>query len=122
MVEEITPEELKAKLDDGEEVQVIDIRRRAQFEQGHVPGAINVPLNELPRRADEIDWDDDVVVACPIGQSSLKAAKLIQSYEGVDDDDAVRSMAGGYRDWEYELETGSDDGDADDESVPESPF
>jgi rhodanese-related sulfurtransferase len=120
MVEEITPEALKAKLDDGEDVQVIDIRPRAQFERGHVPGAINVPMNELPQRVEGLEWGDDVVVACPIGKSSIQAAKLIRSYEGVDEDDAVRSMAGGYRDWEYELEGGDDA--ADDESVPESPF
>ena len=121
MVEEITPEELKAKLDDGEDVQVIDIRPRAQFERGHVPGAINVPMNELPQRVDDLEWSDDVVVACPIGQSSVQAAKLIRSYEGVDEEDVVWSLAGGYRDWEYELESGSDDA-PDDESVPESPF
>jgi hypothetical protein len=47
-----------------------------------------------------------VVVACPIGESSIQAARLIGSYEEVEDPDAVRSMAGGYRAWEYPLEEG----------------
>ena len=106
MVEEITPEKLKAKLDAGEDVQVIDIRSPAAFERGHVPGARNVPMGHLPARMDDIEWGDDVVVVCPVGQSSVQAARLIGSYEGVDAA-AVRSMTGGYDAWEWDLETGA---------------
>lgn len=112
MVQEIPPEDVEAKLDD-EDAQIVDIRPPAEFERGHIPGAINIPMNELPRRIDEYDWGDDVVVACPIGQSSVQAAKLIGSYEGVDDAEGVKSMSGGYEEWEYELETGSESDEAD---------
>lgn len=112
MVEEVTPEEVEEKLDD--DVQVVDIRQPAEFERGHVPGAINLPLPELPRRVSEIDWEDEVVVTCPIGQSSIQAARLIQSYEGVDEDATVASMEGGYEAWEYDLEIG--------DSTEEAPF
>lgn len=104
MVEEISPEELKRRLDADEDVQVIDIRSSAAFESGHIPGALNVPMAELPARMDDIPWGDDVVVVCPIGQSSVQAARLIGSYEGVDAA-AVRSMAGGYDAWEWDLES-----------------
>ncbi|OTF01702.1 rhodanese-like domain-containing protein [Halorubrum sp. SD683] len=107
MVDEITPDEVKAKLDE-DGVQVVDIRPPAEFEAGHIPGAINIPMSELPSRVDEVEWGDDVIVACPIGQSSVQAARLIGSFEGVGEDDEVRSMAGGYQDWEYELETGDE--------------
>jgi len=105
MVEELTPEEVKSRIDDGADTQVVDIRSPAQFERGHIPGAINIPMAELPSRVGEVEWGDDVVVACPIGQSSVQAARLIGSYEGVDDDASVRSMAGGYDEWDYDLET-----------------
>jgi len=105
MVEEIAPEDVKARIDADADTQIVDIRSPAEFDRGHIPGAINVPLAELPRRVDEVEWSDDVVVACPIGQSSIQAARLIGSYEGVDDDASVRSMAGGYRAWEYDLAT-----------------
>jgi rhodanese-related sulfurtransferase len=105
MVEEVTPEEVKQRIDNGDDTQIIDIRSPAEFERGHIPGALNIPMAELPSRVDEVEWGDDVVVACPIGQSSVQAARLIGSYEGVDDESSVKSMAGGYEDWEYDLET-----------------
>lgn len=103
MVSEVTPEEVKEKLDD-QDVQVVDTRQPDDYEEGHIPGAINIPLNELPKRVDEVDWGDDVVVACPIGQSSIQGARLIESYEGVNDDADIASMQGGYAEWDYELE------------------
>lgn len=103
MVEELSPEEVEERLD---ELQVVDIRSPAVFEQGHVPGALNVPLPELPRRVGEYDWEEEVVFVCPVGQSSIQAARLLRSFEGVDDDTAVASMAGGYEKWEGELEAG----------------
>ncbi len=107
MVEELTPEEVNERVERGD-IRVIDTRPPAQFEQGHIPGAINVPLGNLPAKVPEIDWDDtDVVCACPIGESSKQAAMLISSYEGVADDVVVASMAGGYEEWDFELETGA---------------
>ena len=106
MVDEISPADVKTRLDDGADTQIVDIRSPAEFERGHIPGAINIPLAELPSRVDDVEWGDDVVVACPIGQSSIQAARLIGSYEGVDDDASVKSMAGGYQSWSYDLETG----------------
>lgn len=105
MVEEITPDEVKRKIDEDEETQIIDIRPPDEFASGHIPGAKNIPMQELPSRVDEVEWGDDVVVTCPIGQSSVQAARLIGSYEGVENGEAVKSMAGGYEDWEYELES-----------------
>lgn len=103
MVEEVSPEDVKEKLED-DEVQIVDIRPSAHFAQGHLPGAINIPLTELPQRIEEVDWGEDIVVACPIGQSSIQAARLIESYEGVSREARVASMEGGYDAWEYELE------------------
>jgi len=61
-----------------------------------------------PPRSPTSEWDDtDVVCACPVGQSSKQAAMLISSYEGVEEDVLVASMAGGYEEWDFELETGA---------------
>lgn len=104
MVEEVTPAELYRRLENGEEVRVVDIRPAGAFAAGHIPGAINVPMPELPDRIEEVATGDDVVVACPIGESSVQAARLIESFEGVGEDVEVSSLAGGYDEWTYELE------------------
>ncbi|ERG95445.1 rhodanese-like domain-containing protein [Haloquadratum walsbyi] len=110
MVSEVDPETVKEQLEtdnfdvkEMNEIQIIDIRSQTQFEQGHLPEAINIPLDKLPRRIEEVDWKQNIVVACPIGQSSVQAARLIQSYENIPDSATVQSMAGGYDAWEYEL-------------------
>ena len=104
MVEEVTPQDVKERIDADDDLQVVDIRQPDDYERGHIPGAINIPMPELPRRVQDHEWGDDIVVACPIGQSSIQAARLLQSYEGVSNDAQVASMAGGYDKWEYELE------------------
>lgn len=105
MADELTAEELKAKLDDGDEPQLIDVRQPGPFERGHLPGAENVPMTELPTSIDEIEFEDEVVVACEIGQASLQAVRLIESYEGAAESD-VWSLEGGFDAWDGEVESG----------------
>ena len=104
MVEEMTPEELHARLQDGDAVQVIDVRLERAFRQGHVPGAENVPITRFARAVDEVEWGEEIVLICPHGESSLQAARMLEAYEGVSDDARIANLSGGYADWEYELE------------------
>ena len=128
MVKEVEPATVADAIDSEEELTVLDIRSRGDFARGHVPGAINVPLPELPQRIEEHDWgDEEVVCVCAIGESSIQAARLLASYEAIDGD-AVASMAGGYREWTGDLESGSSSATADPASVgqpddgPDAPF
>ncbi|MFB6146187.1 MAG: rhodanese-like domain-containing protein [Halobacteriaceae archaeon] len=104
MTEEIDPETVKEKIENGDDVQIVDTRRPAAYADGHIPGAENVPLTDLANQVDEVDWGDEIVFVCEVGESSIQAGRLVQSYEGVDDDATVASMAGGYADWNYELD------------------
>jgi rhodanese-related sulfurtransferase len=115
MDEEITAEELKSLLDTDEEVRLIDIRNRTAFDQGHIPGSDNIPFSELPQRVEELDSDDHVVTICPLGKSSVQAARLIESYEGTTDA-TVESLADGLQGWEYDLTASKED--ADDAKAP----
>jgi len=101
-MDEFSAEEVNRRLD---ELQVVDIRPREEYVRGHIPGARNLPMNEFAARVDEVDWGDDVVLVCHVGEASVRAARLLESYEGVDGDATVASMAGGYREWGYDLET-----------------
>lgn len=106
MSKEVDPEDVRDKLDadDGDHVQVVDIRSPEEFARGHIPGAINIPFVRLPQEIDRHEWNENIVVACPVGESSVQAARLIEAYEGVPDDACVASMRGGYAEWPYELE------------------
>jgi rhodanese-related sulfurtransferase len=104
MVVEMPPEELYERLENGGDVQVVDIRSPRGFERGHIPGAENLPFTQFSTRIDEYEWDDEIVVVCPHGKSSQQAARLLESYEGVDDDATVANLTGGYDAWEYELD------------------
>ena len=76
----ITPEMLRALQAEGG-IAVIDVREAKDFdgETGHVPGAINLPLGELPARAAELDaWrKDGVVLICRTQVRSGHAARLL---------------------------------------------
>jgi rhodanese-related sulfurtransferase len=119
MVASETPAELHERLEE-HEVQVVDIRPERAFRQGHIPGAINVPFPQLPQRVEAVDWGEDIVVACPKGESSLQAARMLESYEGVDADARVANLEGGYREWSHGLEADGDES-ADGESH-DAPF
>ena len=103
MVEDITPAELHERLADGDDVQVIDVRLPRSFERGHIPGSENVPFPRFARAVAEVEWGTDIVVVCPHGESSLQAARLLESYEGVPDDARVANLVGGLAAWEHEL-------------------
>lgn len=125
--DEITPAELDDLLESGEEVRIVDIRSPAAFGRGAIPGSENVPFGELPRRVEALAGAERVVTVCPHGEASLQAARLIESYEGLEGAD-VRSLAGGLEAWsrDYGLESGENGGGerdgSDDGSTPEAPF
>ncbi|WP_227352785.1 rhodanese-like domain-containing protein [Haladaptatus salinisoli] len=109
---EISTEEVHELVESDADARIVDIRPQAQFDRGHIPGSVNIPFHALPQRVSELDDAEHVVTVCPLGKSSVQAARLIDSYEGVPSDARVESMAGGLDDWDYELES-ADDAEAD---------
>lgn len=66
----LTPAELKAMIDKGEPMQVIDTRDPIKYEECHIPGAINIPQIDLPEKADMISRQDPVILYCLYGVKS----------------------------------------------------
>ena len=60
-VPRISAEELKARLDSGEAILVVDSRSPAEFETLHIAGAISVPSNEVDSRLGELPRDQEIV-------------------------------------------------------------
>ena len=57
--------------------RIIDVRTPAEYASGHVPGSMNIPLQELARRMDEIvAMNQSLIFCCASGVRSAKAATL----------------------------------------------
>lgn len=78
-----------------ERVTIIDIRSPSEWNAGHIDESVNIPLNQLSERMDEIPQDSTVVVHCQGGYRSSIAASMLekQGYENVID------LIGGYKAW-----------------------
>ena len=63
-VPRITPQELKAALDEGATVLIVDVRSREAFKEKHIEGAISVPLAEVEQRLAELPQSVDIVMYC----------------------------------------------------------
>ncbi|MCC6419357.1 MAG: molybdopterin-synthase adenylyltransferase MoeB [Gemmataceae bacterium] len=75
---ETTVEELKARLDRGEAVFILDVRNPEEFQIGRIPGSTLLPLPELPRRLAELDPNREMVVHCKSGVRSAKAIQFLR--------------------------------------------
>ncbi len=73
---------------------VFDVREPDEYQAGHVPGAVHVPLGDVPERADEFPTDREILVICKVGGRSRRAAEHLRGL-GVD---AV-NIAGGTDAW-----------------------
>jgi rhodanese-related sulfurtransferase len=69
---------LKQKLDKGDKVILIDVRREDEVQAGSVPGAVIIPDTDLPARMKDIPKDTEVVFICNAGNRSSRAAELFE--------------------------------------------
>ncbi len=79
-VPEITPAELKERLDRGDRLTIIDVREPHEWEIGNLEehGARLIPLGEIEARAGEIDPEDEIVLQCRSGARSAKALGVLR--------------------------------------------
>ena len=75
---EITVEELKSRLDRGENVFILDVRNPEEYQICRIPGSTLIPLPELPQRFGELDRDREMVVHCKSGMRSHKAIQFLR--------------------------------------------
>ncbi|MFD1587902.1 rhodanese-like domain-containing protein [Halorientalis brevis] len=120
MVDEITGEELQDRLDE-DGLRIVDIRSPHGFRHGHIPDSENLPLQQLATQVDRLADADRIVTVCPHGKSSIQAARLINSYEGIDDGTAV-SLAGGLEAWDGPVATADGGSDSEPDEGPSAPF
>jgi sulfur-carrier protein adenylyltransferase/sulfurtransferase len=92
---EITPVELKKKLDAGETPFILDVREPNEYQINRIQGSTLIPLGELPRRYQELPRDREIVAQCKMGGRSAKAMDFLKSVGFTN----VKNLKGGILEW-----------------------
>jgi rhodanese-related sulfurtransferase len=92
---EITPEEVKAKLDQTEKFTLLDVREPWEFETANMSGAILIPMGDIPSRIQELDPEDHIIVVCHHGVRSMNVTAWLRQ-QGFE---KAQSMRGGIDAW-----------------------
>ena len=92
---EITPVELKKRLDAGDKLFILDVREPNEYQINRIPGSTLIPLGDLPRRYQELPTDVEIVAHCKMGGRSAKAQDFLKSV-GITN---VKNLKGGILEW-----------------------
>ena len=77
-----------------DEVQILDVRESEEWAAGHIDGALHLPMDQVPRRIDEVDRRRPVVAVCRSGRRSDKVAEYLRG-QGI----PAENMSGGLERW-----------------------
>lgn len=97
----VTTEEVADKLRQGESYTLLDVREADEWEGGHIPGAIWIPLGELQQRLHELPNDREIVCVCRSGNRSAWATGLLAAHGY-----KASNMQGGMLNWSGDIERG----------------
>ena len=97
----ITATELKQRLDNGDDIQIIDVREANEVAIGTIPGSIHIPLGQVLNRMEEIDPARETVVHCKMGGRSARAIEALKrsGYSG-----NLMNLTGGILAWSSDVD------------------
>lgn len=99
-VPEVTVEELKSKLDRGDDVFILDVREPQEYQISQIPGSVLIPLGDLPARVHELDSAREMVVHCKMGGRSARAVEFLRA-AGFG---KARNLKGGILEWSDKID------------------
>jgi sulfur-carrier protein adenylyltransferase/sulfurtransferase len=79
MVKGIAPLELKTRLDDGEDIMVIDVREDWELEMSKLEGVVHIPMSDIPDSVSQLPKDKPVVIICRTGSRSTNVVKWLET-------------------------------------------
>lgn len=92
---EISPRDLKARLDRNEAPVLLDVRQDWETRLCRLPNAVHIPIEELELRVEELSAQDEIVVFCHQGVRSAAVAEYLRSLGFAN----VRNLTGGLDSW-----------------------
>ncbi len=98
MIKNMTIQELKKKIESGEEIILVDCREKKEWDQGHLPSAQLLPLSEFQERFNELNSNSEIVVQCRSGKRSMNACQILLENDYAN----VANLEGGILAWEAE--------------------
>ena len=100
-MEEMTATELKQRLDNGDDIQIIDVREDIEVATARIPDSKHIRLAEVLSRMDEIDPNRETVVYCKMGGRSARAIDALQrsGFQG-----KLVNLKGGITGWSNEVD------------------
>jgi len=98
-MKEITPKEVESLLNEGIELNIIDVREVDEVTAGKIPGAVNIPLGLVEFRMNELDKSKEYIMVCRSGGRSGRATQFLEG-QGYN----VTNMVGGMLEWEGKTE------------------
>ena len=99
-MKEITVQELKSKMDNGEDFQLIDVREDNEREFTNI-GGDHIPMGTIAQNVDKISKDKEVIIYCRSGGRSGKVVGFLEANEGFDN---LINLAGGILAWADEID------------------
>jgi adenylyltransferase/sulfurtransferase len=98
---EITATELKQRLDNGEDIQIVDVREANEVAVAKIPNSIHIPLAQVLNRMAEIDRARETVVHCKMGGRSARAIEALKrsGFTG-----NLLNLAGGITAWSTDVD------------------
>ena len=92
---EMTPTELKARLDGGRPPILLDVRQDWETKLCRLENSIHIPIEEIELRTDELSPESEIVVYCHQGVRSAAVAEYLRGLGFAD----VKNLAGGLDSW-----------------------
>ena len=92
----IMPAEVKDRLAQGQKLNIIDVREDEEVAAGMIPGAVHIPMGQIPERLSEIEPTDEIILVCRSGGRSSRVYEYLEGrgYTG------LLNMTGGMLEWE----------------------
>ena len=100
-IPQISATELKQRLDQGDDIQIVDVREAHELAVAKMPGTIHIPLGQVLNRMSEIDPNRETVVHCKMGGRSAKAIEVLKraGFTG-----SLSNLTGGITAWSNDVD------------------
>lgn len=79
-IPQITPQELRKRLETGEDLVLIDVREDDEIAFGMIPGAQHIPMGEIPQRKEDLPAETEIVFICRSGARSQRVCEYLQQF------------------------------------------